>query len=91
MPFTANLELPYTVIIPNREDWILHRENLVSAYRYWLTDSSKTLSGSGVGAYCCGLRADTSNCLASYALIQLDIHASALCVERLMESDFGFP
>lgn len=39
---TANFDLPYTVIVPNREGQILRKEKLFSAGSCWFTDEPKT-------------------------------------------------
>lgn len=88
MLLIASFDLPHTVIIPNRKDWILHNEKLLRANSCWFRDGSKTPSGSGVSVYCLGPRTEISTCLCSGSLHNR-ISGGDLCHYRVCEEIGG--
>ncbi|MVN24507.1 hypothetical protein GO639_04910 [Staphylococcus aureus] len=69
MPPTVNYELPYKVLFPSREDWILREKEILRADSCWFTDGSKTPSGSGAGVFSRRPRTEISTCIGTYATV----------------------
>lgn len=90
MPPKVNFDLSFTVNIPNRDDCILPKDDLMRADICWFRDDSEILSGSGTSVNSCRPRRAISTCLGSYAAVfHADIFAIDLYVERLTKSDFA--
>ncbi|KAJ8911610.1 hypothetical protein NQ315_015944 [Exocentrus adspersus] len=45
LPTRINLELPYNILLPGRDEWDWNRTNLLRADSSWYTDGSKTQDG----------------------------------------------
>ncbi|XP_074034177.1 uncharacterized protein isoform X1 [Leptinotarsa decemlineata] len=85
---TVNYELPYKVLFPSREDWILREKEILRADSCWFTDGSKTPSGSGAGVFSRRPRTELSTYLGTYAIVfQAEIYSIELCAERLDKSN----
>ncbi|KAJ8918712.1 hypothetical protein NQ315_015032 [Exocentrus adspersus] len=50
LPGRINLDLPYNILLPGRDEWDWNRTDLLRADSYWYTDGSKTPEGAGAGA-----------------------------------------
>ncbi|KAJ8917067.1 hypothetical protein NQ315_012986 [Exocentrus adspersus] len=49
LPARINLDLPYNILLPGRDEWERNRTDLLRADSCWYTDSSKTPEGARAG------------------------------------------
>ncbi|KAJ8917627.1 hypothetical protein NQ315_000110 [Exocentrus adspersus] len=50
LPASINLDLPYNILLPGRDEWERNRIELLRADSCWYTNGSKTPEGAGAGA-----------------------------------------
>lgn len=79
-------EMPYTVLIYNRDEWVQNQTALTRADSCWYTDGSKTNAGVGAGVYSCNPKTEVSYRLGKFATVfQAEIFAIEMCATRLVE------
>ncbi|KAJ8911334.1 hypothetical protein NQ315_003988 [Exocentrus adspersus] len=84
LPARINLDLPYNILLPGRDEWERNRTDLLRADSCWYTDGSKTPESAGAGVYSRRPRVEIADSLSHYATIfQAEIHAIELCGREL--------
>ncbi|KAJ8914969.1 hypothetical protein NQ315_002493 [Exocentrus adspersus] len=84
LPVRINLDLPYNVLLPGRDEWERNKTDLLRADSCWYTDGSKTPEGVGAGVYSRRPRVEIADSLGQYATVfQAEIHAIELCGREL--------
>ncbi|KAJ8915875.1 hypothetical protein NQ315_015486 [Exocentrus adspersus] len=84
LPVRINLDLPYNILLPGRDEWERSRTDLLRADSCWYTDGSKTPEGAGAGVYSRRPSVEMTDSLGQYASVfQAEIHAIELCGREL--------
>ncbi|KAJ8910602.1 hypothetical protein NQ315_003972 [Exocentrus adspersus] len=84
LPVRINLDLPYNILLPGRDEWERNKTDLLRADSCWYTDGSKTPEGAGAGVYSRRPRVEIADSLGQYATVfQAEIHAIELCGREL--------
>ncbi|KAJ8910272.1 hypothetical protein NQ315_003339 [Exocentrus adspersus] len=82
LPVRINLNLPYNILLPGRDEWERSRTDLLWADSCW--SWSKTPDGAGAGVYSCRPRVEIADSLGQHATVfQVEIHAIELCGREL--------
>ncbi|KAJ8912133.1 hypothetical protein NQ315_013222 [Exocentrus adspersus] len=84
LPVRINLDLPYNILLPGRDEWERNKTDLLRADSCWYTDGSKTPEGAGAGVYSRRPRVEIADSLGQYVTVfQAEIHAIELCGREL--------
>ncbi|KAJ8910295.1 hypothetical protein NQ315_002457 [Exocentrus adspersus] len=90
LPVRINLDLPYNILFPRRDELERNRTDLLRTDSCSYTDGSKTPECAGAGVYSHRPRVEVAHSLGQYATVfQAEIHAIELCGRELEKRGYN--